>query len=171
MSRAIRPDSPGYIADQPHPSAVGSMVTLCPSVYPSRSPARSAIVNVIPEKSAAGRATRHVDSASVITGASASSVSGRSAGDPVGAEAANIAPSLSTIVTVPVPVAITAPPIGLDSTTVNDSVGSFTLSPTIVTAKLTVVVPGAKLSVAVFETKSLPAVALPATVVTTTVIV
>lgn len=67
--------------------------------------------------------------------------------------------------------AIDAPPVGLESTTVNCSVGSLILSPTIATVKFIVVVPGVNVSVAVFAMKSLPASAVPATVVATTVIV
>ena len=79
-----------------------------------------------------------------------------------------MAPSLSTIVTVAVAVPSVAP-LGVESVTVKVSVGSVVRSPTISTWKAAVVDPTANVTVPVFETKSEPALAVPATVVTITV--
>src|SRR3954470_15954458 len=165
----MRPGAP--VVDQPHPAAVGSIVVVRPSVQPSWRPGRSAIRIVSSAKSADGIAARQSASAWTTTGSRTSGV--RRAGSvPAGAAAAaSIAPSLSTIVTVPVPVAIVAPPVGLDRTTVNVSVDSLTLSPTIATWNTRLVVPGLNVRVWVVAWKSEPALAVPATVLTTTVTV
>ncbi|MCW3064570.1 MAG: hypothetical protein JWN32_1742 [Solirubrobacterales bacterium] len=65
------------------------------------------------------------------------------------ARIATAAVSLSTIVTVPVPRPIVTPPVGLESTRRNTSSPSSSLSPTIVTVKVAVVCPAAKVTVPV----------------------
>src|SRR4051794_14775427 len=112
------PALPAYITDQPQPAAVGSIVVVRPSVQPSWRPGRSAIRIVYPLKSADGMTAPHIAWACATIGNSASAVSGRTAASAGATASASIAPSLSTIVTVPVPVAIVAPPVGADSTTV-----------------------------------------------------
>ena len=91
--------------------------------------------------------------------------------DPVGAAAVAVsAPSLSTIVTVPVPVTIEAP-LAFERTTANVSVGSAVLLLTIETWKICDVTPGLNVSVCVFAWKSVTACADPATVDAVTVTV
>jgi hypothetical protein len=62
--------------------------------------------------------------------------------------AATTAPSSSTIVTIPVRLLLVAPD-GFDSTTLNCSVASTAVLPTMFTRKATWVTPGAKVKVAV----------------------
>src|SRR2546428_1085382 len=108
MTGAVPPDC---MTDQPQPAAVRSMVIDVPSVSPSWSSGRSAIVKLIPLRSASALAVLHSARACATTGARASAVSAAGTADPAGAAAgAGSAPSLSTIVTVPVPVTLQAPP-------------------------------------------------------------
>ena len=74
----------------------------------------------------------------------------------------------SMIVTRPLPSAIVTPPVGADSVTSKNSVGSAILLPRIVTVNVAVVWPAANVTVPVFCVKSEPAVAVPATVVAVT---
>ena len=99
---------------------------------------------------------------------SSRAVSSVATAPPVGAPEAMSAPSVSRIVTTAVPSAIVAP-TGDESTTVKVSVGSEVRLLTMLTVKLAVVAPAAKVTVAVFAWKSLPASAVPAAVVAVTV--
>ena len=114
------------VSDQPHPAAVASIVISEPTIWPSSRSGRSAIENEMPSRLASGRALSH---SAIAWAAARSSCSCVSATDPAlsGAAAAAVnPPSLSRIVTSPVPSAIVAP-TAFESTTVNCSVASATL--------------------------------------------
>src|SRR4051812_9371948 len=152
------------IADQPQPAAVASMTTLRLSAKPSWSSGRSPIANVMPFTSSVGRAASQAALASATTPSSTLCVSGAMS-VPAGAAAAAVsAPSLSTIVTTPTPSAPGAPE-ALVIETVKVSSGSTTVLLTIATWKTADVAPALIVSVDVFAWKSVPAVAVPATVV------